>query len=377
MPLARRFLLLVLLLALAPAAAAQGNPLGLLAAMKSATAKLKTLHAVVKVDERAGDSLDTRFVESWIDVKGGRVRTELRRLGCGSPDLIVVAGPTGMRFHQLAFDEIAEQKLALDLPTAVVASLAGELLATAFRGDLATLKVSGYGKPTLAPNGEKVAGVGCTKLVFPGNGSVDLWIADTDQLPRRLRGPLAGREIDETILELERDVALGSVDFEIPVAEGRKLPEPASVRERWRSPPPEEQRWPKPEEDAPEFGAVDLDAHPHRLSETAEHEAVIAFWTAEEERSPASAAELEKAWLAAAAESRPILLHVAAGGAREPVALAAAKAGVTQPVWIAGSFRDDAFRRWRIWSCPLFVRVHDMQVKELTRDVEVAKRWLK
>ncbi len=383
MPHARCLIVAASLLCAAPAAAAQQDGTTRLAAMKAAAGKLSSLHAVVRAEESVDGAVrSTRFVECWVDVKRGRVRTELRRKGCASPHLVVVAGPEGLRFQQLEMDEIAEQKLPLDLARALPASLAGELLSTAFRGDLVTLKLGGYGKPKLAPKGENVGRVGCTRLQFTGNGEVDLWLGDGDQLPRRIRGPLPPAPngptvvVDESIVLLEPEAKLARVAFEIAVAEGRRLPEPAAVRERWSSPPPERERWPKPEAEAPDFAALDLDAHPHRLGEFSEEEVVIAFWLAEDGRSPALAAEAEKAWLAAG-DGKPHFIHVAAGDDREPAALEAARHDLKAPVWVAGSFPEDAFRRWKIWSCPVFVRVAAMQVVAISDDVEEVRRWLK
>ena len=45
------------------------------------------------------------------------------------------------------------------------------------------------------------------------------------------------------------------------------------------------------------------------------------------------------------------------------------------PVWVSGTHVENAFRRWRIWRCPVFARLDDMQVVAITRDVEEAKRW--
>jgi len=55
---------------------------------------------------------------------------------------------------------------------------------------------------------------------------------------------------------------------------------------------------------------------------------------------------------------------------------AAARHGLRAPIWIAGRHEKNAFRRFHVWSTPLFVRVDDMQVAAVTPDVDVACRWL-
>jgi len=111
------------------------------------------------------------------------------------------------------------------------------------------------------------------------------------------------------------------------------------------------------------------------LSETGEREVVLAFWFTEDERSPPLAAELDKAWKDSG--SKLLFLHVAAGDEREPVARAVGELKLTAPVWIAAMHPQDAFRRWRIWTCPVFAHVNDMQVVAVTKDVEVAKGWFR
>jgi hypothetical protein len=345
-----------------------------LAEMKATAGALAGLHAIVRCEERVGEELKgVRFVECWIDVPHGRVRTELREKGKASPKLVAVASPTGMRVQQLECDDVAELKRPFDLPTALAGALAGELLSTAFRGDLLTFKASAYGKPELAGR-EKVDGVDCTRVSFSGNGEAQLWIGAADHLPRRIRGPLPRSTLEETIVRLEPAPDLSHVEFEIPVPEGRRLPDPKDVQARWREPPPEDQRWPKAEDDAPLFAAVDLEARVRTLGELAEEEAVVAFWTVEDERSVELAGEAERAWKTAASKLR--FLHVAAGEERAPVASAVAKQKLEQPVWVAGSHPRDAFRVWRIWTCPVFVRLSDLQVVAVTRDLSTVRAWV-
>ena len=362
-----------------PSSLVPSDGAAVLSAMKEATAKLERVHAVVRVDVTRADADEptTRYVECWIDCRRGRVRSEVRDHGRAGPNLASVAGPEGVRVHQLEVDDIAEQKAKqpLDLPTALASTFSGELLATAFRGDLVSFKPSAYGKPELGRNGETIGKTGCTRLTFDGNSTADLWVGDLDRFPRRIRGELAGMTLDETIVELDLKADFRNVDFEIPVPEGRKLPGLGEVRDRWSSPPPEPERWPRPEDDAPDFAALDLDARQHMLSETGEHEVVLAFWFTEDERSPPLAAELDKAWKDSG--SKLLFLHIAAGDERDPVARAVGELKLTAPVWIAAMHPQDAFRRWRIWTCPVFARVNDMQVVAVTKDVEVAKGWFR
>jgi len=362
----------------APAAAPRDDATAALAAMKQAAAARRSLHAVVQVEvHRADRAPATRFVECWIDVRRGLVRTELRDRGMACPKLAAVAGPSGARFHQLEVDELAAQSGPLDLGSALAATLAGELLATAFRGDLLTFKAAAYGRPRAAEAAETAGGVRCTRLVFGGNAQADLWIGESDCLPRRIRGPVPGATIDETIVRLDLDPDLARIDFAMAVPDGTRLPDPSEVRERWSSPPPEPDRWPRPEDDAPDFSALDLEGTAHLLSETGEHPAILAFWTAEDERSPALAAKAEQAWRAArAVRPAALFLHVAAGDERGPVARAAAAHRLEQPVWVTGSHPGDAFRAWRIWTCPVFARIDDMQVIAVTSDLDEVRRWL-
>jgi hypothetical protein len=110
------------------------------------------------------------------------------------------------------------------------------------------------------------------------------------------------------------------------------------------------------------------------LSETGEEQALLAFWTPEDPKSAQVAGEAEAAWRAAGSKLR--FLHVAAGRERETVQAAIAAHSLREPVWVAGTHTENAFRRWRIWRCPVFVRLDDLQVVAVTRDVDEVKRWL-
>jgi hypothetical protein len=367
---------ILLALALSGAALPPTDAQSVLATTKEAVAKLRSLHAVVKAEEsNGGKVVRTRFVECWVDPKGGRVRTEVRRKGHPNPDLVYVAEPKRLRIRQLAVDEVAEQAVVLDLPTALAASFAGELLATTFKGDLMSFKVAAYGSPTLAPDGEPAAGVGCTRLHYGGNGEADLWIADGDHLPRRIRGPLGSTQLDETVVTIEPDANLGDVAFEIDVAEGRKVYEPREAAARWRALPPESERWPKVDEDPPDFAAADFDGEQHLLLDTAvDSRVAVVFWFDEDEASVKAAADFEKKWLARK-DPKLKLVHVAAGDQRAPVEKAAKAAGITQPIWIAGRHEQNAFRQFRVWSCPLFVLMNDREMKAITASLDDTAKW--
>jgi len=351
----------------------------LLAQAKAAALALPRLHAVVKVvDTPADGAAATRLVECWIDVKEGRARTEVRDWKKALPSWVVCGGPDLLRFERLEVEEIAEQRGRFELPTLLAASFAGELLATTFRGDLVSMKAGAYQKPVVATGDEKVEGEPCVRLHFGGNTDADLWISTRDRLPRRLVGAVPGRTLDETVTLLERDFPTaagdGGVALEIPVVDGDRPLDPAAAMKRWSSLPPESTRWPEVDDAVGDFAALDLDGATHLLSETAEGKAVLAFWNAEDVASVDRSAEVAKAW-AEHGDPAERFLHLAALAERAPVVAAAAKHGLKQPVWVAGTHAKNAFRRFRVWTTPLFVRLDEMKVVAITRDAGEARRW--
>jgi hypothetical protein len=348
-----------------------------LAKSKAAALALPRLHALVRVvDTDEKGAVAERRVESWIDVAGGRARTEVRNWKKALPTLVVCGGPELLRFEKLEVDEVAEQGGKFPLPTLLAASFAGELLAATFQGDLVTMKSKAYEKPLLAEGEETVAGQACVRLHFGGNSEADLWIAKGDRLPRRVKGRVPGHVLDETVVELGSDFEPGEVAFEIRLVDGDRPLDASDALRRWSALPPESSRWPVVEEAAPDFAAVDLHGQLHMLSETADEQALLAFWNPEDDDAVAKAAQVERAF-----EKRgdPALrfIHVAALGRREPVAKAAADHRLTQPVWVAGSHAKNAFRQFRIWTTPVFVKLDERVVTAITSDAVEAQRWFK
>jgi len=351
-----------------------------LAKAKAAALALPRLHAVVKVvDTPTGGAAATRFVECWIDVKGGRARTEVRDWKKALPSWRVCGGPELLRFLRLEVGEVAEQRGRFELPTLLAASFAGELLATTFRGDLVSMKAGAYQKPVVAAVDEKVDGEPCVRLRFGGNDESQLWISTKDGLPRRLAGAVPGRTLDETVTLLETDFPPatpdgGGVALEVATVDGERLYDPVEAMKRWSSLPAESTRWPEVDDAADDFAALDLEGTTHLLSETGDAKAVLAFWNAEDPAAVEKAAEVERAW-AEHGDPAERFLHLAALAQREPVAAAAAKRGLKQPVWVAGTHEKNAFRRFRVWTTPLFVRLDSMTVVAITRDAAEARRW--
>jgi hypothetical protein len=351
-----------------------------LAKAKAAALALPRLHAVVKVvDTPTGGAAATRFVECWIDVKGGRARTEVRDWKKALPSWRVCGGPETLRFLRLEVGEVAEQRGRFELPTLLAASFAGELLATTFRGDLVSMKAGAYQKPVVAAVDEKVDGEPCVRLRFGGNDESQLWISTRDGLPRRLAGAVPGRTLDETVTLLETDFPPatpdgGGVSLEVATVDGERLYDPVEAMKRWSSLPAESTRWPEVDDAADDFAALDLEGTTHLLSETGDAKAVLAFWNAEDPAAVEKAAEVERAW-AEHGDPAERFLHLAALAQREPVAAAAAKRGLKQPVWVAGTHEKNAFRRFRVWTTPLFVRLDSMTVVAITRDAAEARRW--
>lgn len=344
---------------------------------KSAALALTRLHALVRIvdtDDRGG--VAERMVESWIDVPGGRARTEVRTFKQAQPHLIVCGGPELLRFEKVEVGEVAEQRGSYPLPTLLAASFAGELLAAAFQGDLVTMKTKSYEKPIVAGGEERVAGEACVRLHFGGNADADLWIARSDRLPRRVKGKVAGHALDETVVELEKDFKASLVSLEIPLVDGERPLDPGEAMKRWSSLPPERSHWLAVDDAAPDFAAVDLHGQLHMLSEAAEEQVLLAFWNPEDDESVAKAAQVERAW---AKRGDPALrfIHVAALSGREPVVKASADHGLTQPVWVAGSHPKDAFRQFHIWTTPVFVKLDERTVTAITSDADEAQRWFK
>jgi hypothetical protein len=78
---------------------------------------------VVKVVDTPNDgAAATRFVECWIDVKGGRARTEVRDWKKALPSWRVCGGPETLRFLRLEVGEVAEQRGRFELSTLLAAS---------------------------------------------------------------------------------------------------------------------------------------------------------------------------------------------------------------------------------------------------------------
>ena len=348
-----------------------------LARSKEAAQKLPQLHALVRVVDVADDgAVSERMVESWIDVAGGRARTEVRNYKMAVPNLVVCGGPELLRFEQLEFGEVAEQSGRYPLPKLLAASFAGELLAAAFQGGLFDMKAKSYEKPQIAAGDETVAGQACVRLHFGGNADADLWIARSDRLPRRLKGRVQGHLLDETVVELETDFKLREVAFEIKLVDGERPLEAAGAAKRWSSPPPERSRWLAADDTAPDFAAVDLRGQLRMLSETSDEEALLAFWNAEDDDSVAKAAQIERAF-AKRGDPAMRFIHVAALARRDPVVKAAADHKLTQEVWVAGNHATNAFRQFRIWTTPVFVKLDQRVVTAITSDAEEAGRWFK
>jgi hypothetical protein len=345
--------------------------------MKRSVEALRSLHAEIEQAERDEERVvAARVLECWIDVPGQRAYTRIRDRGRATHHLVTAANERGIRFRQLEAEEVARAD-PQPLWKALAAGFSGELLATAFRGDLVTFKVAAHGEPRAGKAGEIVGGTGCTRVTFGGNADADLWIGDADGIPRRLRGPLGGALLEETILLLEPDADLAGVEFDLPVPDGFKLLDVGVAAKRWASLGPEEERWPKPMQDAPDFAALDLDGEIRKLSETGEEDVILAMWSPEDAESARLAAEAERCF-GEQDEVRGALrfLHVAAGGEREPVARLVAELAMKQPVWVAGGHERNAFRQFRVWRCPAFVRISDMQILEMTRDLAQVRRWL-
>jgi hypothetical protein len=360
------------------AAPRQVDGMPLLDASTAATAKHAQLRALVRQETKAGDSPATvRFVESWIDARGGRVRTATRDFGRAAPHLVQVHDGQRLRAEQLEIHEVAELVQPRKLHEALVVCGCGELVVAAFTGKPSCFLPGQLGKPQRDGPGVEIAGVGCSRLLFPGAAPGELWIGDADLFPRRIRAKVGEVAIEETLVELDLDAKLGGVDFEIAVPEGRKLRTIREAFDAWRKDlGPDASRWPPPQADAPDFAGVDLESKVRMLSETSEQRVVLAFWTPELPASVEQAAALEAAWRERK-DPKLLLWHVAAGRAPAPVREAVAKSRLREPVVIAGEHRQNAFEQFSIWRTPVFVRIDDLQVIAISDDLATAKSWLR
>ena len=353
-----------------------GTPL--LDASTAATAKHAQLRVLVRQETKAGDSPATvRFVESWVDARAGRVRTATRDFGRAAPHLVQVHDGQRLRAQQLEIDEVAELVQPRKPHEALVVSGCGELVVAAFTGKPPCFLPGALGKPQREGAGVEIGGVGCSRLLFPGAAPGELWIADSDLFPRRLRAKVGPVAIEETLLELDVDAKLGAVEFEIAVPEGLKLRTIREAFDAWRRDlGPESARWPPPLADSPDFAGVDLESRVRMLSETAEQRVVLAFWNPEVPASVEQAAALEAAWRERA-DPKLLLWHVAAGRAPAPVRAAVAANRLREPVVVAGEHRRNAFEGFSIWRTPAFVRLDDLQVIAISDDLATAKGWLR
>ena len=370
-------LLAAFALGAAPPSPQQRDPALLVRAMTDAAGKHRRLHALVRHETREGERRTVRFFESFVDVAGGRVRTLQRDFGRATPHLLSVYDGERLRQQQLELGEVAEMVRAWPLVDALKVVTAGELLPAAFAGRPPLFAVAGLEPSRCDAPGEPVAGVGCTKLTFVGNSVGALWIADGDLFPRRLVVTVGALTVTEEVVELELDPAELAAEFTLPVPEGRRLRSVAEARAEWsRDLGPEESRWLQPEEDSPDFAAVDLAARLRLLSETGEQEAILAFLHPEVPESVERALELDVAW--AARSPRPMQLwHVAAGRGPEPVRAALGGRTPAGELVVAGEHAKNAFQQFGFWKTPVFVRLLDMQVMATTRDVAVAIDWLR
>jgi hypothetical protein len=370
-------LLATTLVGAAPPPAQQRDPALLVEAMTAAAGRHRHVRALVRSETREGERSSIRFFESFVDVAGGRVRTLQRDFGRATPHLLSVHDGERLRQQQLEIGEVAESIRARPLVDALKVVTAGELLPAAFSGrpplfDAAGLKPSRCDGP-----GESVAGVGCTRLDFAGNTTGTLWIADVDLFPRRLAVTIGARTVTEEVLELDLDPRSFAVEFELSVPEGRRLRSIAEARAEWaRDLGPEESRWPQPEDDSPDFAAVDLESRLRMFSETGEQEVILCFFNPEVANSVERALDVDRAW--GALSSRPTLLWLVAAG-RGPGPVEAALGGRTPAgqLVIAGEHAKNAFQQFSIWRTPAFVRVLDMQVMAATGDAATAIEWLR
>ena len=238
------------------------------------------------------------------------------------------------------------------------------------------MKAKSYEKPSLVAGDETVAGEACVHLHFGGNREADLWIARRDRLPRRVKGRVTGHALDETVVELETKFAPGDVALEIGVVEGDKPLDPATALKRWSALAEESTRWLAVDDAAPDFAAIDLQGQLHLLTETTEEQALLAFWNPEDDDAVAKAAQVERAF-EEHGDSAVRFIHVAALARRDPVVKAAADHRLVRPIWVASSHETNAFRQFRIWTTPVFVRLDDRMVTAITDDAEVAQKWFK
>ncbi|MBL8840888.1 MAG: hypothetical protein JNL90_05080 [Planctomycetes bacterium] len=367
--------LLPLLFSVAPLAPTRDGD-DALAAMTARSAKLERVRVLVRNETRLRDGAPTvRYFESFIDVRGGRVRTQVRDFGRATPHLVSVYADGLLRVRQLECGETAEQSRPFALGEALSATAAGELAAAAFLGRPPSFAAA-PGKATLADGGEAIGGVGCTRVTLPGAQPVDLWIGDGDGFPRRVRGKSGPLELEETVVELDLAPDFRAVEFALPLPEGAPRLDMAAARRAWAKLGPEEARWPQPGDDSPDFAGVDLEGKVRLLSETAEQEVVLAFWNHELPASVDGAAAFEAAWRERGA--KPLLFwHVAAGRDRAAVLSAVGRASLREMVVVAGEHAKNAFAQFSIWRCPVYVRLSDLQVVEVTADLAQAKRWLR
>lgn len=377
----QRSLALLLLATAAPASddppRQQRDPQQLVAAMTAAAAKHARVRALVRNETRVGDRTSVRFFESFIDVRGGRVRTLQRDDGRATPHLLSVHDGERLRQQQLELGEVAESVKARPLLEALKVVTAGELVVAAFDGRPPAFEGAGLVAGSCDGPGESIGGVGCTRLVYVGATSGALWIADGDRFPRRLAVTLDQLRITEEIVELEFEPDWAGVEFAIVVPEGRKLRSIAEARAAWsKDLGPEESRWPHLEDDAPDFAAVDLESRVRLLSETGGEDVIVAFWNPEVPASVEQAITLDAAWSAAPKKAYH-LWHVAAGRRPEPVREALAGRTLAGELVVAGEHAKNAFQQFSVWQTPAFARITDMFLVEMTRDPSIAAGWLR
>jgi len=344
--------LLTALLSASPGSRADDGPAELLAAMQGAFREAGALHVRMEVVDRVGEAEPTHlFQELWIDVAGGRVRSEVRDSRRPEPHLTFLAGPQGLLVYHADARQVAQDRAPPDLGRALEATLAGELWRTALGGGLAGMKLASFGAPELQPDA-RIGEEDCVVLRFSGNAPSTLWIAKADHLPRRLQGPLPGRTRDETVLVLERAASAPAAWFRFVPPPGVAVIPMLQARAAWADLPPERSRWPAVGSALPAFTALGGDGEA-RTAADVPHPAVLAFWFDGNEAVVTALGALDRAL----ADLAFPLVSVHPGQDPAAVGRLVGTHALAHAPWLDGAAADRPFWQLRIASCPVFFLV--------------------
>ncbi len=271
---------------------------------QQAVTQVGGFHCVMEIAQVPEGGEERRFfLEARIDNRRSLVRTEFRRVDRPFPHLVVVAGATGFTMVHRDAGEKVHRDQPLSLTSALEATMIGELWRTAYRGDLAGMKLESFRPPRLTPSLEPGASRTSFEIEFGGNRIAQLEISAPEFFPRRIHGALPQMIRDERVISLQVLDQVPEDWFRIAGAEKLPTVSRSEATGRWRKIPRGPDRWIPSGKPAPAVTGQSLDEAPRHLDFGRAESTVLAFWFDGYPPAAEGVAEVEKALAQSSAEA--------------------------------------------------------------------------